>query len=62
MSVGESPDFAIVNETPLESYVGFPEAEKESTAPFVKSTLIVFPNAVSAGQEPIARSILVEVL
>jgi hypothetical protein len=29
--------------------VGFPEAVKESTAPLVKSTLIDFPNAVSAG-------------
>lgn len=49
MRVGESPDFATVKCTPLESYVGFPEAVKESTAPFVKSTLIDFPNAVSAG-------------
>jgi hypothetical protein len=49
MRVGESPDFATVKCTPLESYVGSPEAVNESTEPAVKSTLIDFPNAVSAG-------------
>jgi len=49
MRVGASPDFATVKCTPLESYVGLPEAVNESTAPLVKSTLIDFPNAGSAG-------------
>ena len=51
MSWGASPDFAIVKETPFEEYVGSPEVVKELTEPCVKSTLMDFPRAVSAGQE-----------
>lgn len=39
-----------MKDTPFESYVGTPEAVKELTEPFVKSTFIAFPRAVSAGQ------------
>lgn len=51
MSWGASPDLATVKETPFESYVGLPSVVKELTEPFVKSTLMDFPKAVSGGQE-----------
>jgi hypothetical protein len=57
VSIGASPDFAIVNPTPLEEYVGLPDAVKESEAPCVKSMVTALPNAESAGQEPLVRGL-----
>src|SRR5450432_2082402 len=54
--VGESPRLATVKEAPFESYVGFPDALKESTEPLVKSTLIALPNAGS-GWQPGPKSV-----
>ena len=54
ISCGESPDFAMVNLAPLESYVGFPCGVNESEAPCVKSMLTALPSAVSGGQLPIS--------
>jgi hypothetical protein len=52
---GESPEFATVNATPLELYVGFPCVVKLSDGPFVKSILTDFPNAESAGHDDVVR-------
>lgn len=49
---GESPAFATVKATPLESYVGLPLAVKEFDEPWVKSIVTDLPRAGSAGQLP----------
>lgn len=49
---GESPDFAIVNAAPFESYVGAPDSVNSLEAPDVKSISTLFPRAGSAGQLP----------
>ena len=56
----ESPDFAIVNDAPLEPYVGFPCGVKLSEAPCVKSMLTDFPRAESAGQPLPSRGLQLE--
>jgi len=55
---GESPDLATVKEAPFESYVGFPEGVKDDEAPDVKSKVVAFPRAGSAGQLPAVESVL----
>lgn len=55
--MGASPDLDIVSVAPLELYEISPEDVKEFTDPEVKSTLIDFPRAVSAGQLAITMSV-----
>jgi hypothetical protein len=50
VSMGASPDWATVNDTPFESYVGEPDAVNWFDSPEVKSMLIDFESAGSAGQ------------
>ena len=43
-----------MKETPFELYVGFPLAVNSVELPCVKSTVVDFPRAGSAGQEPVS--------